>query len=605
MQSNPHTNDPLYTRNMVMTFLVVAIFMGAWYYFYQMPHQKAMQAVEAKMRQEQALKDAEFKKIQAEHGGTIPEGTTIGQGAIIETKPRADVLATTNRIKISTASLHGSIDLTGARLDDVTLAAYKETLAKNSPEVVLLTPPGTEHAEFIETGWVSSDASIPAPDAKTVWQADSGQTLTPSTPVTLTWDNGKGFKFITKYSIDENYMFSVDQQIQNGTSVKANFLPYALISMAEPKTKSPAPGITIGPIGVVDGTLQKIDYTKLREKQKIEFENSTGWMGITDKYWAKALVPPVNESHKTSFRYSLDGDLERFQADYMGTERAVAPGQTISYNSKVFAGAKELKVLDKYSNIYSIPLFDRLIDFNVLYFLSKPMMKALIYFYSLIGNFGLSILLLTFCVKLLLFPLARKSYISMGRIRDLSPKIQKLREQYKDDKMELNRRTMELYKTEKVNPASGCLPLLLQIPIFLALYKVFYISIEMRHAAFFGWIKDLSAQDPTSILNLFGALPFDPKIYANMFEVAGYHPLASLMIGVWPCLWACTMYIQQKLQPPMADPAQARMMKFLPLVLVVLFATMPAGLVIYWTFSNCLTIFQQLYFIKHHGQRKS
>ncbi len=585
MQNNLQPQDKEYNRNMTLALVLIVLFMGGWYYFYETPHIRAAQEQRQKALAAEVLKARELQALQDKNA---PQA--VAPAKPLTPQPRETIIAGSDRIKISTGTLHGSINLTGARIDDISLSKYKETLDKNSKDVPFLAPAGTEAPEFIETGWISADKSILAPSADTKWQVEGNSTLTPTTPVTLTWDNGLGVKFITKISIDENYMFAIDQSIQNNTSSAASFFPYALISKTEPKTVKAALGaMRAGPLGVMDGTLKYVSYDNLRETPRKEFPNSTGWIGITDKYWAAALIPAQNETYTANYRYFTDNDNEKFQVDYLGKAHVAAPNGTATYSAKFFAGAKELKVLDAYGSKYNLRMFERLIDFGWWYFLSEPMMKLLIIFYSHIGNAGLAILALTFCVKLCLFPLARKSYISMGRIRDLTPKITQLREQYKNDKMELNKQTMQLYKKEKVNPASGCLPVLLQMPIFFALYKVFYVSIEMRHAPFFGWIHDLSEKDPTSIFNLFGLIPLDLP--------------TSLMIGALPCIWACTMYVQQQLQPPIADPTQAKVIKGLPLMLVFLFAKMPAGLVVYWIFSNTMTIFQQLYFIKYHGQR--
>lgn len=597
MQKQPHEYDPEYNRNLIIAFALISILMGLWYYFYELPHKR--QLLEERNRAE--IQRMLQEKQQPVKDAPLLENQDLKQ--VIETstpKTRDEILPASPRIKIANSKLHGSIDLKGARLDDLTFAEYKETLAKNSPEVVLLSPPGTVESNFIEAGWISPDTNIKVPDSQTMWKAEGNGILTDKTPVTLSWDNGQGFIFHNKFSLDNNYMFTLEQSIENKSAAKATFFPYALISRNEAKLdKAPAGDVHTGPMGVMDGTLTEISYKSLREDKKKEYANSTGWIGITDKYWAKALIPQAGENYKANFRYSIDGDKEKFQVDYLGQARTVEPNQTATYSPKILAGAKELKILETYRDEYHIPMFDKLIDFRPIwllrifdfgwfYLLAKTMMQGLLYFYKLTGNFGVAIIMLTFCVKLILFPLARRTYISMGRMRDLQPKLKALGEQYKD-KMVLNQKKMELFKKEGVHPASGCLPLLIQMPIFFALYKVFYVSIEMRHAPFFGWIHDLSAQDPTSFFNLFGLLPF--------------HAPSYLMIGAWPILWAITMYIQQLIQPPITDPTQAKMMRLMPLFLLVVFAPLPAGLVIYYTFNNLLTICQQLYFLKFHSKK--
>ncbi len=591
MQKPPHQYDPEYNRNLMVAFAIICVLMGLWYYFYEIPHRHVLLEQQQKIQAEEEVKQAKLEKTQT---ATVPQGKDL----VAVPKPREEIITNAPRIKVNTPSLHGTINLKGLRIDDLTLAKYKEILDPKSPEAILLLPPGTDLPEFIETGWISGDKSITAPNSDTIWKVEGNSTLTASEPVTLSWDNGQGFKFITKISIDDKYMFMLEQSIENHSAAKASFFPYGLLSQSEPFDKKAA-GRTrggsqvtqrTGPLGVTDKTLHNISYKDMRDNDKQELPDSTGWIGITDQYWAKALIPQNGETYKANFRYTHEGADEKFQVDYLGNQKTVEPGTTITYSPKIFTGAKELKVLEAYRDKYQIPLFERIIDFGWFHFLAEPLMKVLLFFNDHINNIGLSILLLTLCVKLCLFPLARKSYISMGRMRDLQPKMKQLKEQYGKDKMEMNKKTMELYKKEKVNPASGCLPILLQIPIFFALIKVFNVSIEMRHTPFYGWIHDLSAPDPTSVFNLFGLIPL---------------PLpAMLVIGAWPCIWAASMYIQQKLTPMTnMDPTQQKMMKLLPIFLVFAFSKVPAGLVIYYAFSNTLTIFQQLYFLKFHGQK--
>ena len=592
MHKHPHQQyDPEYNRNLMLAFAIICVLMGGWYYFYEIPHRHKLQEEQAKQRAEAIYKQEELAKLQNKNEPDAVKTAQVEKNiAEIKERPREEVLAASPRIKINTEKLHGSIDLKGARLDDITLAKYKETIAPHSKDSIMLSPVGSKSSSFIDLGWASESPAIVTPDSSTIWKAEGGDTLSPNNPVKLTWDNGQGFNFIITYSIDNNYLITAEQKIENKSGEKVTFYPYALISKAEPKTEKAPVGIShTGPMGVMDGTLKDIPYEELRKVPKEEFPDSTGWIGITEQYWAKALIPPHGEKYKANFRYTIQDAQEKFQVDYLGDGKTVNAGETITYSPRIFTGAKELKVLENYRDQYNIPLFERVIDFGWFHFLAKPLMKLMLFFNDHIHNIGLSILLLTFCVKLLLFPLARKSYISMGRMRDLNPKMLKIREQYKSDKMELNKKIMELYKTEKVNPASGCVPILLQIPIFFALIKVFTVSVEMRHTPFYGWIYDLSAPDHTSIFNLFGLIPL--------------HLPEFLMIGAWPCIWAVTMYIQQKLTPMTnMDATQQKMMKLLPIFLVFAFSKVPAGLVIYYAFSNTLTIFQQLYFLKYHGQ---
>lgn len=576
--------DPAHQKRLVLAVVLSTIVMGLWYYFYQMPLTEARTEYANKIKLERQL--AKQKEQVSGEKITAAPAANVSKISQIPTPNREDLIKTSPRIKISNGKLHGSVRLMGARIDDITLVNYRETLDKKSKEIALMSPSGAENANFIDTGWVAISSEVVVPNSGSLWQVESGNELTQNSPVTIFWDNKQGQKFFITYSIDENYMFSVSQRVQNYGSSEVSLLPFGLISKTQSKDEENFI-LHTGPMGVMDGTLTEVSYKDLRDNPEQVFENSTGWIGITDKYWFKSIIPQANEVYKASFRAHITDKSERFQIDYLGDVKKIAAGAEITYQTKIFAGAKELKLLDKYANKYKLPLFERAIDFGWFYFITKPMYHALIYFYSLVGNFGIAIILLTFCVKLCLFPLARKSYISMGKLKQLHPKIVEMQKRYKEDKMELQKQLMALYKKEKVNPAAGCLPILLQIPIFFSLYKVFFVSIEMRHAPFFGWIKDLSERDPTSIFNLFGLIPIDLPSF--------------LLIGFYPCLMAITMYIQQQLTPTPSDPMTAKMMKAMPFIFLFMFASFPSGLVIYWCCSNILTIIQQLYFLRTHS----
>ncbi|HMD64904.1 MAG TPA: membrane protein insertase YidC [Stellaceae bacterium] len=491
---------------------------------------------------------------------------------------RETALAEQPRVKIVTPRLHGSIDLSGARLDDLTLANYHETVDPNSPEVELLSPPGTQDPYLAEFGWVATSPDVKVPGPQTRWTA-SGGPLTPTSPVTLTWDNGQGLVFTRVISVDPNYMFTVRDSVRNTGTTSVQLLPYGLIS----RTGTPhVAGYYIlheGLIGYLGGSLQEVKYSSLNpDKPLPPYDSEGGWLGFTDKYWLTSLIPPQNEAVKARFTHTLDAGVDRYQADYLGPEVTVAPDGTAESSARFFAGAKEVNLLDAYKNS-GIPLFDRAIDFGWFYFLTKPIFLVLQFFYQILGNFGLAILLLTLCVKLLFFPLANKSYNAMSKMKLLQPEIQKLRERFPDDKARQQQEMMALYKRVGANPLAGCLPIVIQIPVFFALYKVLFVTIEMRHAPFFGWIHDLSAPDPTSFANLFGLLPFAPP--------------HILMIGAWPLIMGLTMFLQQKLNPQPVDPVQARMFMLLPIVFTYMLAAFPAGLVIYWAWNNTLSIGQQ------------
>ena len=466
---------------------------------------------------------------------------------------------------------------------------YRATLAKDSPPTVLLSPSKYKKAYFAEFGWLSDDG-IELPNSNTIWRSNK-KTLKPGSDVTLEWRNSQGVVFSINVALDHNYMFTIIQNIKNRSRKTISVRSYGLINrMFDTIEKS---RISYeGPIGVFNNILKEVSYKDLESDKVAAFDNNFAgsWLGISDKYWLTAIIPQNLDGRKfnAKFQYSHHLGKNKFQADYISNKQTLLPGGQSKKTMNFFAGAKVLSILDAYEKKYGISLFDRSIDFGWFYFITKPMFNALKYCYNLFGNFGISILVVTIIIKTFLFPLANKSYKSMNRMKVLQPEINSLRELYADDKMKQNQAILELYKKEKVSPLSGCLPMLIQIPIFFSLYKVLFITIEMRHAPFYGWIKDLSAPDPTTIFNLFGLLPFAPPSF--------------LMIGAWPILMAITMFFQQSLSPEPADEIQAKVMKFLPLLFLFMFASFPAGLVIYWAWSNMLSIAQQ-YGIKFMHER--
>jgi len=513
--------------------------------------------------------------------GANAPGAVPAQAA--ETRKAA--LAKRPHVKIETPRLHGSIDLLGARLDDLTLATYHETVDPKSPEVVLLSPPGTQEPYLAELGWVAASPDVKVPGPQTRWTASNGP-LTPTNPVMLTWDNGQGLVFTRTISVDRNYMFTVRDSVRNTGAAPVKLLPYGLIS----RTGTPhVAGYYIlfeGLIGYVDGALQEVKYSSLGPDKPLDYHSNGGWLGFTDKYWLTALIPPQNEAVTARFTHTVDDGVDRYQTDYLGPELTIAPDGTGETSARFFAGAKEVNLLDAYEAA-GIPLFDHAIDFGWFYFLTKPIFLILQFFDKVLGNFGVAILLLTLCVKLIFFPLANKSYNAMSKMKLLQPEIQKLRERFPDDKARQQQEMMALYKRVGANPLAGCLPIVIQIPVFFALYKVLFVTIEMRHAPFFGWIHDLSAPDPTSFANLFGLLPFTPP--------------AFLMIGAWPLIMGLTMFLQQKLNPQPVDPIQARMFMLLPIIFTYMLAAFPAGLVIYWAWNNLLSIAQQWAIMHRQG----
>ena len=517
-------------------------------------------------------------------GGTAPAGAA--SPASVETREAA--ISDQPRVKIDTPRLHGSVALVGGRIDDLALANYHETVNPQSPEVVLLLPTGTVEPYFAEFGWCPNSGCSGTPDlalpgAQTKWTA-SGGPLSPGHPLTLTWDNGTGLVFTRTLSIDENYMFTIDDAVKNTGSAPVSLRPYGLISRTGTPPVSGYYILFEGPIGFLDNGLQEIKYTSLTPGKPTAFDSTHGWLGFTDKYWLTALVPPQAEAVNANFLHTVSGAVTRYQADYIGAAVTVPAGGDATTSTRFFAGAKEVGLLDSYADA-GIPRFDRAIDFGWFYFLTKPIFLVLVFFHGLLGNFGLAILLLTFLIKLCFFPLANKSYVAMSKMKLLQPEMAKIRERIPDDKAKQQQEIMALYKKVGANPLAGCLPIVIQIPVFFSLYKVLFVTIEMRHAPFFGWIHDLSAPDPTSFANLFGLLAFDPATV----PVIGHF----LLIGAWPLFMGITMFLQQKLNPQPVDPIQAKMFMFLPIVFTYMLSAFPAGLVIYWSWNNLLSIAQQ------------
>jgi YidC/Oxa1 family membrane protein insertase len=482
------------------------------------------------------------------------------------------------RLKFSNDEISGSINLRGAKLDDLILKKYHKTIKDDSDPVTLLSPSTTAEPYFITVGWVSKDRDIILPDSNTLWTSNS-LNLSSESQATLHWTSPQGIRFMINFAIDDDYMFTVEQSISNNYSSAVNISPYATISRGVNGQKSENVVVHQGAIAVSDGKLHEITFDDLIKEGKADFQKGANWLGFSDKYWLSALISEDSNLDAKFSSYVVHGN-HRVQADLLYATRSVDVGSSNSSSIKIFAGAKNLDVLEGYETKYNLPMFDHAVDFGILYFITKPIFLLLHMFYDYIGNFGVAILLLTVFIKMLLFPIAYKGYVGMNKLRDLQPKMSELKERYKDDAQAFQKALVDLYKREKVNPAAGCLPILMQMPVFFALYKVLYVTIEMRHAPFFGWIQDLSAPDPTSIFNLFGLISWSPP--------------AFLMIGVFPILMSITMYIQQKLNPEPTDPVQAKMMKMLPFIFLFMFSSFPSGMVIYWAWSNLLSIIQQV-----------
>jgi YidC/Oxa1 family membrane protein insertase len=494
------------------------------------------------------------------------------------------------RVTFNTDQVLGSIALKGARIDDVRLAKQRETIDPNSPPVPVLSPVGTQHPYYAEFGWTpAADASVKVPGPDTVWTASS-TTLAPGKPVKLTWDNGQGLVFALDVSLDDYFMFDVRQSIDNKTDKPVTLFPWALVvRYGEPK----AEGTYVlheGPYGVFNGSLKEFGYSDFKDNKQQKISTTGGWVGITDKYWMATLIPDQKDKVEVTVKGTGALPNTRFQIDYVGQGVTVAPGATGSSDSHLFAGAKIVKLIDAYEKKYDIVKFDLTIDWGWFWFFTKPLFWLLEWLYAQIGNFGLAIMVLTVIVKAVFYPLANKSYAAMSKMKRLQPEMEKMKERYGEDRQRLNQEMMQLYRREKVNPAAGCLPIVVQIPVFFALYKVLYTTIEMRHQPFFGWIKDLSAPDPATILTGFGFFHWQVPEILHFFN-----------IGVWPLVMGVTMYLQQRLNPAPADPVQARVFQFLPILFTFMMAPFSAGLVIYWAWSNTLSIAQQWTIMRRHG----
>jgi len=491
---------------------------------------------------------------------------------------RKDAIEENERIAFENENIKGSISLLGGIIDDLQFKKYTNTL-NGKDRIVLLNPRKISDGYFVETGWVTNNKNIDLPNSKTFWSIKENNKLSPNNPIKLTWSNKQGIEFQKNIKIDNQFLFTIDQKIINNSEKTYDFYPYGQI------IRNKAPQVTNfyilheGLIGVFDEQLIEEDYEDIKEK-KFSQNATSGWLGITDKYWITTLIPEKNKEFRVDFDFK-----NKFKANFIETKALeVNKNSSNSNQIKIIIAAKEVDAIDGYAENSNINKFDLAIDWGWFYFFTKNFFFAIDYFFKLTGNFGIAIILITICIRIVFFPLANYSFRSMAKMKALQPEMTRLKELHKDDKMKLQQETMALYKKEKVNPVSGCLPVLIQIPFFFAIYKVLFVTLEMRHQPFFGWIKDLSERDPTSIFNLFGLIPWDPPTF--------------LMIGIWPCLMGLTMFLQQKLNPAPPDPIQAKIFMFFPLFLTVILAPFPSGLVIYWTINNILTMAQQIVIMK-------
>ncbi|MFC7333752.1 membrane protein insertase YidC [Rhodocista pekingensis] len=593
-------------KNLILAIVISVAILFGFNYFYERPRQQALE----EYRQQQAALQAETAPA-AVPGATVPGSTVPGStvpgpagdipvpapGAPAPTdavpaapRDRGAVLGDSQRVQVDTPRLHGSVNLRGGRIDDLTLANYHVTPDKSSPEVVLLSPVGTSQPYFAEFGWVptADAAGQPLPGPTTDWQPVSQGSLTPDNPVVLRWDNGQGLVFEREIAIDRDYMFTVTQRVTNQSGQPVTLHPYGFVQRRGTPTTSGFFILHEGALGVFDGTLREFDYSDLKDSSQPATQTTTGgWFGFTDKYWLVTLVPDQASPVDVRVLHQDQGGQPLYQVDFRGQGLTVAPGATAASTHRLFAGAKIVRTLDAYESELGITRFSYAVDWGWFYFLTKPFFYGLDLLGQALGNFGIAILVFTVLLRLAFFPLANKQYKAFAKMKLLQPKMEELRKRHGDDRQKLSMATMELYKQEKVNPLSGCLPILLQIPVFFALYKVLFVTIEMRHAPFYGWITDLSAPDPTTVFNLFGLIPWSPPGF--------------LMVGALPLMMGFTMWLQQKISPANPDPIQQRIFMVLPFLFTYMMAAFPAGLVIYWTWSNLLAIAQQWYIMRRMG----
>jgi YidC/Oxa1 family membrane protein insertase len=581
-------------RNTIIAIVLSALVLIAWQYFYNIPQ----------MEKDRAAHQAQSELAKSQNEAAPNSPTPAQPAAETAVVARDAAIASKPRVKINTPRLSGSLSLTGARIDDLLLTKYRETVDPASPAIELFSPSGTANPYYAEFGWVPATGStVRVPDKNTAWVQEGSGALTQSTPVTLKYDNGEGLTFRRSISVDEHYLFTIKDEVTNAGSAPVTLYPFALISRHGTPAVSGYYILHEGLIGFLgDQKLQEYTYKKIDEAKSVTFNVTNGWLGITDKYWAAALLPDTSARLQARFSSDLAGSVRTYQTDYLEDARTIPAGGTGSVSTRLFAGAKEAGVvglnfpfveLGGYNKQLGLNHFDLLIDWGWFHFITKPMFLALDFFFHVFGNFGVAILVVTVLVKLIFFPLANKSYASMAKMKAVQPQINALKERFPDDKMKLQQEMMEIYKKEKINPISGCLPVLLQIPVFFSLYKVLFVTIEMRHAPFFSWIKDLSSPDPTHIFNLFGLLPYDPSVV----------PLLGpyLAIGAWPIIMGITMWFQMKLNPTPPDPTQKIIFDWMPVIFTFMLASFPAGLVIYWAWNNTLSVIQQSYIMRRNG----
>jgi len=579
------------TRNTIIFVVITVIFLFAYQTFVLAP-----QAQQRRAAQQAAVAE---KAVDA---ATPASSGPVGEAFVTD---RAEALGAARRVPIRTPMVNGSLSLLGGRVDDLFLSNYRETLKEGAPPVEMFRPQGMEHAYFAQFGWLANNVRGGVPGPNTVWSLTQGTVLTPSTPVTLTWDNGQGLRFTRVVAIDDKYLFTVTDTVVNLGVQAITLRPYGRVERhGIPKTLGRDMISHEGAIGTFSKgesfVTEQHKYQDWLKKPDIQKTSTGGWLGITDKYWLAALIPTQDEAIDAGFRVDTQAGVQVQQASMLGTARTVHPGQTITETQRLFAGAKRNELLAGYEKSLGLPRFIYAIDWGFLFFLTRPIFMVVEFFFGILGNFGLAILALTVTVKLIMFPLANKAYESLSKMRNLQPKMEEIKKKFADDPQKQQQETMALYQREKINPLAGCLPILVQIPVFYALYKVLFVTIEMRHAPFFGWIRDLSAPDPTNIWNLFGLIPWDPATAPLIggFLVTHVGGGFTLGLSVLAIFYGLTMWLQQAMNPPAPDPVQRQIFAFMPIIFTFIMAPFAAGLLIYWAWNNILSIIQQ-YVIMH------
>jgi YidC/Oxa1 family membrane protein insertase len=580
------------TRNMILAIALSIIVLFGWQYFIAGPAaERAAQQAKLAQQQQQAQQVATKAAQTSGAAAAAPDAENNKTFAT-----RAEAIAATPRLKIDTPALTGSINLAGGRLDDLELKQYRVDVSKDSPIVTLLTPATAPDSYFVEDGWVANGGGLKLPGADTTWTVDGGaKALTATTPVTLSWDNGAGLVFHRTFAVDDNYLFTVTQTVDNKTGAPVTLYPYEQVTRHGTPQAYNSFILHEGAFGILGAkNLVTLKYDDLQKEKQEDIQSTGGWLGFTDKYFAATILPQPNTPISARFSWSKPAATDVYKASFVDQNPVtVAPGASGTSKSYTFAGAKVESIIAAYQNKYGFDRFDFMIDWGWFSFLTHPMFNLIQLLHGVLGNFGLAILATTVIIKLVFFPLANRSYASMAAMRRVQPEMKALQEKFKDDRAGQQQATMELYKREKINPLSGCWPMFIQIPVFYSLYTVLFITIEMRHAPFFGWIQDLAAPDPTNIFTLFGLLHWDPTIV----PVIGHF----LNIGVWPLIMGVTMWVQMRLNPVPPDPTQAAIFNIMPIIFTFTLGTFPAGLVIYYCWNNTLSIIQQTIIMKRHG----